>query len=105
VEALTDEMRFPSSLTTESQIQLIVVPPPGVSSFTVVASRDTTIEQLMGDIAKRTSIPVAQQMLTHNGVSLPKTSTVNELRLNDGAQLSVTPTLVGGCGCECCTVL
>lgn len=97
----------PANTTT---VQLIVVPPssPGdvpSSSFALAVSPDTTIEQLMRDIAKRTSIPVTQQVLTHGGASLPKTSTVRELRLTDGAHLNVTPTLLGGCGCSCCTVL
>jgi hypothetical protein len=75
---------------TTAQIQLIIVPPPGVASFMVVASPDTTIKHLMLDIAKRTSIPVEQQVLTNGGASLPKTSTIRELRLDDGAQLSVS---------------
>ena len=93
------------SHTNTTTVQLIVVPPPGVTSFALVAGPDTTVADLMLDIAKHTSIPVEQQVLSHGGVSLPKTSTVRELRLNNGAQLNVSPTLLGGCGCGCCTVL
>jgi hypothetical protein len=97
----------PLTNMTQQQLQLIVVPPAGIDSFTVVASPDTTIGQIMRDIAKQTRIPVGQQLLLHNGGTLPKTSTVRDLHLTDGAHLDLTPTMVGGmCCCECgCTVL
>ena len=94
-----------TTTTTTTTMQLIVVPPPGVSSFALVARPDTTVADLMLDIAKHTSIPPEQQVLTHGGAALAKTSTVRELGLADGAHLNVSPTLLGGCGCSCCTVL
>ena len=99
------ELSHTNTNPNTNTVQLIVVPPPGVSSFALVARPDTTVADLMLDIAKHTNIPVAQQVLTHGGVSLAKTSTVRELRLNDGAHLNLSPTLLGGCGCSCCTVL
>jgi hypothetical protein len=90
----------------EEMIQLIVVPPPGAKTFTMDTTLDATIEDVMNYIATRTKIPVANQVLTHGGAALDASSTIRHSNLQDGAQLTVTPSVLGGCGCSCgCTIL
>ena len=85
-----------------TSIQLIVVPPNGLSSFTIDTTLDAPISSIMADIAKRTSIPAKQQVLTHQGNVLKHESgTIRELNVQNGAHLNVSPSLPGGCGCNC----
>ena len=90
----------------QQQIQVFVVPPTtGAATFALMASLETTVATLAAEIAKRTSIASSQQVLTHCGASMSKTSTLRDLNIQDGAHIHVTPALVGGCGCSCCTIL
>ena len=88
-----------------SLVQLVVVPPNGVSSFTLNTTQDASVSSIMADIATRTSIPVKQQVLTHGGVPMPESSTLRDLNVQNGARLDVSPSMPGGCGCSCCTIL
>ncbi len=103
-------MEHSTFVTTTAQpsgasIQLIVVPPQGVSAFTLMTALDTTVASVAAQIEARTSIPVGRQVLTRNGLSVPAESKFRDLGLQDGATLHVHPALIGGCGCGCCTIL
>ena len=98
-------MASATTTNTNSLVQLVVVPPNGVSSFTLSASLDAPVSSVMADIATRTSIPVKQQVLTHGGVPMNESSTLRDLNVQNGARLDVSPSMPGGCGCSCCTIL
>ena len=88
-------------------LQLLIEPPQGVPAFALTTSPDATVLSVMESIAERAHIPVAQQLLVHQGQHLhTRHQTLAELHITDGARLIVTPQLAGGCACcQCCTVL